>query len=174
MAEMRIVVVLWLAMAAGCATQPGAAGLAMPSDDETEAAYLLAGYLMGRGWTVRLAEQAEIEASRDSESLRLMPLLDAQGLDRILLSRRWPAAEEAGDEDLAAFASELNHSLNVGLFSPLDDSLGFEASLVFLDVLEPQLLDAFLAFTAEVRQAVLQVQGERRLLAPVEGEMTSR
>lgn len=146
----------------------------MPADDETEAAYLLAGYLMGRGWTVRLAEQAEIEASRDSESLRLVPLLDPQGLDRILLSRHWPAADGADDEDLAAFAAELNHTLNVGLFSPQEKSLGFEASLAFLDLLQPQLLDAFLAFTAEVRQAVLQVQGERRLLAPVEGEMMSR
>lgn len=171
---MRIVVVLWLAMAASCATQPGAAGLAMPEDDETEAAYLLAGYLMGRGWTVRLAEQAEIEASRDSESLRLAPLLDPLGLDRILLSRHWPAADDTDDEDLAAFSAELNHTLNVGLFSPQEKSLGFEASLAFLDVLQPQLLDAFLAFTAEVRQAVLQVQGERRLLAPVEGEMMSR
>jgi hypothetical protein len=174
MAGMRILFVLWLAMAAGCATQPRTAGLAMSADDEAAAAYLLAGYMMGRGWTVRLAEQAEIEAGRDSDSLRLVPLLDPQGLDRILVSRHWPAADGADVEDLAAFAAELNNTLNVGLFSPLEEGLAFEASLAFLDVLDPQLLDAFVAFTAEVRQAVLQVQGERRLLAPVEGEAFSR
>jgi hypothetical protein len=58
--------------------------------------------------------------------------------------------------------------------APEPAGLVLQSSLPFLDALEPRLLDAFLAYTAEVRLAVLQVQGERRILAPVEGAGASR
>jgi hypothetical protein len=134
---------------------------------------LLAGFLLGLGWTVTL-DGPRVEASLGQERLLLEPVLDPTGLDRIIVARAWPRAPGASEADLAAFARELNDALNVGQFRADSDGLVFQASLPFLEELDPQLLVAFLAYTADVRLAVLQVQGERALLAPVEGEQRSR
>lgn len=174
MGGVRIPLVLMLLLAAGCATQRPPAGLAMPAPDEAGAAALLAGYLLAQGWTVRLADEAVVDARRDGEQLLLEPLLDPQGLDRILVSRTWPRAAGVDDETLAGFARELNEALNVGQFRVAPEGLVLQSSLGFLDAVDPPLLDAFLAFTAEVRFAVLQVQGGRAMLAPVEGGQASR
>jgi hypothetical protein len=171
----RVTILLALLVAtAACATPRAPAGLAMPAPDEAYAASLLASYLLAQGWTVRLADSTLVEAHRNEEILRLEPLLEPQGLDRILVSRVWPRDPGAEDESLHAFALELNDALNVGQFRAIPAGLVFQASLPFLEELEPRLLDAFLAHTAEVRLAVLQVQADRRLLAPVEDGAASR
>jgi hypothetical protein len=174
MARSLLLLALLLIAAAGCATPRPPAGLAMPAPDEAGAASKLAGYLLAQGWTVSLAEDAVVEASRGDERLRLAPLLDERGLDRIIVARTWPRASQATDESLEAFAAELNHVLNVGQFRADAVGLTFQSSLPFLETLEPRLLDAYLAYTAEVRYAVLQVQADRPLLAPVEGDEASR
>lgn len=163
-----------LLAATGCAHQREPGGLAMPAPDEARAASLLGTYLLAKGWTVRLAEPTAVEASRQDESIRLEPLLDAAGLDRLIVSRTWPRDPAADDEDLRAFAAELNELLNVGQFRAEPAGLVLQGSLPFLGNLDAGLLDAFIAFTAEVRLAVSQVQGERPLLAPVEDGQGSR
>lgn len=169
-----LAVLLLLAAAPGCATQRPAAVLSMPAADEAGAAGLLANYMLARGWTVRLASETRLEAFRDGERLQLEPLLDPAGLDRLIVARTWPVDPHAEADALGAFAAELNELLNVGQFQASPDGLVLQSALPFLDGLEPQLLEAFLAFTAEVRLAILRVQGERRLLAPVEGGEASR
>lgn len=174
MTGVRILLMMILLLAAGCATPRPPAGLAMPAPDEAGAAALLAGYLLAQGWTVRLADEAVVDARRDGEQLLLEPLLDPQGLDRILVSRTWPRAKQVDDSALTGLAHELNEALNVGQFRVTPEGLVLQSSLAFIDAVDPPLLDAFLAFTAEVRFAVLQVQGERTLLAPVESGQASR
>ena len=169
-----LAVLLLLAAAPGCATQRPATGLSMPAADEAGAASLLAGYMLARGWTVRLATETRVEAVRDGERLSLEPLLDPAGLDRLIVARTWPVDPHAAADALGEFAAELNGMLNVGQFQAGAEGLVLQSALPFLDELEPRLLEAFLAFTAEVRLAVLRVQGERRLLAPVEGDEPSR
>lgn len=156
------------------APAPSGGTLAMPATDEPGAAVLLAAYLLGRGWTVRLADATLVEARRGDERVTLEPLLDPAGLDRLVISRSWPPAATADPGPLAEFALELNEILNVGQFRAGSEGLVFQASLPFLDALEPLLLDAFLAYTAEVKEAVLRVQGDRVLLAPVESGSGSR
>jgi hypothetical protein len=174
MGRVSVLLTLLLVAAAGCATQRAPAGLAMPASDEAGAAGLLAGYLLAYGWTVRLAGEGVVEAHRGDEQLRLEPVLDPLGLDRIILSRTWPRDPLADIEELQSFALELNETLNVGQFRADSTGLVLQSSLPFLVELEPRLLDAFLEFTSEVRFAVQQVQGERRLLAPVESGAASR
>jgi len=174
MSVLRILVLIMLLAATGCAHQREPGGLAMPAPDEARAASLLAGYLLAQGWTVRLAEPAAVEASRGGELIRLEPQLDAVGLDRLIVSRTWPREPGTEDGALRAFALELNELLNVGQFRAEPAGLVLQASLPFLANLDPGLLDAFIAFTAEVRLAVSQVQGERQLLAPVEDGQGSR
>jgi hypothetical protein len=169
-----ILATLLLCAVTGCATPPAPAGLAMSAQDEAGAAGLLAGYLLARGWTVRLADAVTVEASRGDERLRLEPELDPVALDRIVVARTWPRDPRADDAALRAFALELNEALNVGQFRADGAGLVFQSSLPFLEELEPRLLEAFLAYTAEVRLAVLQVQGDRQLLAPVEAGVASR
>lgn len=170
----RLLVALLAAMVVACASPRAPTGFDMSAADERAAASLLAGYLLASGWTVRLAGDGTVEASRDEQQLRLAALLDPDGVDRVLVTRSWPRAATGTGEGLAQLAVELNRDLNVGLFSATPETLDLEASLYFLDVLEPRLLEAFLAFTDEVLLAVLQVQGERTLLAPVEGGEGSR
>jgi len=173
MGRVCLLLTMLLVAATGCAVQRAPTGLAMPAPDEARAASVLAGYLLAQGWTVRLAD-ALVEASRGDERLQLEPQLDPLGLDRIVISRSWPRDPQADDAALRAFALELNETLNVGQFRAGPAGLVLQSSLPFLEVLEPRLLDAFLAYTAEVRLAVLQVQGERRILAPVEDAGASR
>ncbi len=73
-----------------------------------------------------------------------------------------------------ALALELNATLNVGQFQAADGELRFQSALPFLEALEPRLLDAYLEHTAQVRLAVLRVQGDRQLLAAVEGDPAPR
>ncbi|NHA13866.1 hypothetical protein [Thioalkalivibrio sp. XN279] len=159
---------------AACAATPAPQGLAMPAPHEARAASLLAGYLLGRGWTVALAEDRVVVAARGPERLELEPLLDATGLDRIIVWRSWPAVPGADPAALEALALELNANLNVGQFQAGAGELRFQSSLPFLDALEPRLLDAYLEHTGRVRLAVLRVQGERQLLVPVEGDSSGR
>lgn len=146
----------------------------MSAADEAHAASVLAGLLLGQGWTVRLEDETRVDAERRGERLNLEPILDPAGLDRILVTRRWARAPGASGEALRDFALELNETLNVGQFHAFGEDLAFQSSLPFIDSLDPRLLSAYLAFTADVRLAVLQVQGERELLVPVEGEQGSR
>jgi hypothetical protein len=175
MPRARILIVLTLAVfaSAGCAAPRPSAGLLMPAPDEQGAGALLAGFLLGLGWTVTL-DGTRVTASRGDERLYLDPVLEAAGLDRVIVTRAWTPAPGASEAELAAFARELNEVLNVGQFLAEPRGLVFQASLPFLEELDPRLLVAFLDFTADVRLAVLQVQGERALLAPVEGEQASR
>ncbi|MFU8894784.1 MAG: hypothetical protein ACNA8J_00205 [Gammaproteobacteria bacterium] len=174
MKGLRILALSMLLASGGCATSRAPDGLAMPADDEPRAASLLAGYLLAQGWTVRLADETLVEAQRNGEHLRLEPLLDPAGLDRIMLYRTWPRAVGVDDETLGAFARELNDALNVGQFRVAPAGLVFQASLPFLEQLEPRVFNAFLAHTADVRLAVVHVQGERTLLAPLEDPPASR
>lgn len=159
---------------AACAAAPAPPGLAMPAPHEARAASLLAGYLLGHGWTVALAEDTVVVAARGPERLELQPLLDAAGLDRVIVWRSWPAVPGADPAMLAELALELNATLNVGQFQAAAGELRFQSALPFLDALEPRLLDAYLEHTARVRLAVLRVQGDRQLLAPVEGDPSAR
>jgi hypothetical protein len=171
---MRHAIILLVVLAvAGCATQRPPAGFAMPASDEIGAGATLAGFLLAQGWTVRL-DESRVEATRADEYLRLEPLLDDAGLDRIIVARTWPRADGVDDEALASFALELTEVLNVGQFFAEPAGLVLQAGLPFLDELDPRLLNEFLAFTADVRLAVLQVQGERALLAPVEAAQANR
>jgi hypothetical protein len=186
MKRIRVLAVCALVAGSGCASArgpgvpvpaapaPSGGTLVMPATDEPGAAVLLAAYLLGRGWTVRLADATLVEARRGDERVTLEPLLDPAGLDRLVISRSWPPATPADPGPLAEFALELNEILNVGQFRAASEGLVFQASLPFLDALEPLLLDAFLAYTGEVKEAVLRVQGDRELLAPVESGSGSR
>jgi hypothetical protein len=172
----RATILLVVLAVAGCAAPPRApapAGFAMPASDETGAGATLAGFLLAQGWTVRL-EESRVEATRAEERLLLEPLLDATGLDRIIVARTWPRAAAVDDEALASFARELTETLNVGQFFVAPAGLVLQTALPFLEELDPRLLNEFLAFTADVRLAVLQVQGERALLAPVEDPQANR
>jgi hypothetical protein len=175
---MRKPTLMVLACAAlfGCASvtpQPQARTptlLQMPGTDAGQAAALLGAYLVARGYTVGLEGDAAVAAADPAgAAFTLEVLLDPTGLDRLVLSRSYPVKEGVDPGLVPAFASELNGALNVGVFSAYPPGILFQASLPFLDDLDPALLDAFIAFTAEVGIAVRQVEAGRGLLVEVEG-----
>ena len=144
--------------------------LEMPGTDVARAAALLGAYLVARGYTVRLEGEAVVAApGADGPAFTLEVLLDPVGLDRLVLSRSYAVKEGVDPGLVPAFASELNGALNVGVFSAYPPGVLFQASLPFIDDLDPVLLDAFIEFTAEVETAVRQVEAGRGLLVEVEG-----
>ena len=148
--------------------------LQMPGTEAGQAATLLGAYLVARGYTVRLEGDAAVVArDEDGREFTLQVLLDPTGLDRLVLSRTFPVREGVDPGLVPDFASELNAALNVGVFSAYPPGILFQASLPFLDDLDPALLDAFIEFTAEVEFAVRQVEAGRGLLVEVEGGVGS-
>ena len=148
--------------------------LEMPGTDGAQAAALLGAYLVARGYTVRLEGDAVVAVTdAGGSAFTLEALLDPVGLDRLVLSRTFPVKEGVDPGLVPAFASELNGALNVGVFSAYPPGILFQASLPFLDDLDPVLLDAFIEFTGEVEFAVRQVEAGRGLLVEVEGGVGS-
>lgn len=171
--------VLALSVVSGCAAvappEPAPAGLDLRGTDEGRAATVLASYLVARGYTVRLAGDASVEATDAAGGTFLLEvLLDPAGLDRLVLGRRYAAREGADPAGIRALAGELNAALNVGVFSAYPPGILFQSHLPFVDVLDPGVLDAFVAFTRDVGLAVARVEAGRGLLVELEGPGTSR
>ena len=163
----------------GCATPPpeptAPTLLEMRGSDETQAATLLGAYLVARGYTVRLAGEASVEASDpEGSSFMIEVLLDPSGLDRLLISRHYVVREGIDPGRIGAFAAELNGLLNVGVFSAYPPGILYESALPFVDTVDPLVLDAFIEFTRDVEIAVRRVEAGRGLLVEVESVTGSR
>jgi hypothetical protein len=160
-----------LAITAGCAAPFGdRPGLLLEGSDDAAAALALEDYL-------RLAEQP-VELSSDGLGVfvyrrgmatLLTPVLQTEGLDRIVSTRVYGPAPGRGETELAELAARLNASLNVGVFSLEQGALAFQAQLGFVDRVAREELLAFLDWLDAVEVAIGSVDGERGTLALTAG-----
>ncbi len=124
----------------------------------------LARFLLGHGYRVRVAGPLTVEAGTDTLQASISPVLQSEGLDRLVVTRRFPAQPGVTSADLSAFAAELNENLNVGVFVADTGALVFQSHATFYEVISEAEISAFLAWTGQVELAVARVEGDRTLL----------
>lgn len=179
---MKKPLVFWICMMlVGCATQAPRPGAAPPpvldfsGTDESGAAVLLGSYFLARGYTVEPLAPGSLRAtSADGDVFFVEVQLEPAGLDRLLLSRVYPAREGVDPGVVERLAAELNAMLNVGVFSVYPPGVRLLSPLPFVDTLAPEVLEAFIAFTGDVAFAVERVEDGRQILVPLEAPETTR
>lgn len=164
----HIVVVVF---AAGCATPPPAQAPASVSGvldlsgfSDEGAVEPLARFLLGHGYRVRVAGPLNVEVGTETMQASISPVLQPEGLDRLVVTRRFPAQPGVSSATLSAFAVELNENLNVGVFVADAGALVFQSHATFYEVISEAEIGAFLAWTGQVELALARVEGDRTLL----------
>jgi hypothetical protein len=94
----------------------------------------------------------------------LTPIVQADGMDRVVATRRYAPAAGHTDEDLGDLAQRLNDALNVGVFSVDAGALVFQSQMTFLDQLDSEELVAFLGWLDAAELAVERVDGPEGVL----------
>lgn len=164
-------IVLGMICLAGCATAPGGTPdpgpsapaasriLVLDGTDDAVATESLASWLAENGFLVEY-DRIVLTVYRDGRQTRMSPVLEAGGLDRIIISRRYPVAPGTDAARLTALMLELNAALNVGVFAVDDGQLLFEGNLTFVDRLAFAEVDAYLRWLDTVEAAIRRVEGE--------------
>ncbi len=157
---------LSVAVIAGCATASRPSDiLQLPGDDDQAAVGELAEFL-GRA-------ELPVEKSPVGDSLfvyrrgmatLLSPVLQNDGLDRIIATRSYAPAPGREDRDLAALAFDLNDQLNVGGFAVADGALIFETNLTFVDQVSLDEIKRFLDWLDDVELAIKTIDQETGVL----------
>jgi hypothetical protein len=153
-------------LAAGCAgMRPDAGALMLTGNDDAAAAAVLRDRLHAAGLPVEPAESpASLFVYRRGRATLLSPVLQAEGLDRIIAARSYAPAAGRGAAELETLALSLNRALNVAGFKVSGDALLMEANLTFVDRLEVAELLAFLDWLDSIELAIRRVDAESRAL----------
>jgi len=162
----RILLIVAALAAGACATiaGPGASRDVSGSDDAAAAAALL-DLLRAEGVPAEPAsDERSVFVYRRGMGTLLSPIVQSEGLDRIVAMRRYAPAPGAGDGDLRDLSRRLNDSLNVGVFSVDGGALVFQTQMTFLDRLRGEELVAFLGWLDAVELAVARVDGSPAVL----------
>lgn len=94
----------------------------------------------------------------------LAPIVQTDGMDRIVSTRRYAPAPGRSDKDLAGLARRLNDTLNVGVFSVEEGALVFQSQMTFIDKLDSGELVAFLGWLDAAELAIARVDGSDHTL----------
>jgi len=89
----------------------------------------------------------------------LAPIVQTEGMDRIVATRRYAPAPGRDDQDLDGLARRLNDTLNVGVFSVDAGALLFQSQMTFVDRLDSGELVAFLGWLDAAELAISRVDG---------------
>ena len=151
---------------AGCANmRPADSVLELEGSDDAAAAAALTASLRAAGVPAEPATSpASLFVYRDGRATLLSPVLQAEGLDRIIGARSYAPAGGRGEAALAALATTLNESLNVAGFKVAGGALLMEANLTFLDRLTVAELRAFLDWLDAIELAIRRVDEQERVL----------
>ena len=151
---------------AGCAgLRSDEAAIALTGSDDEAAATAVRALLADAGQPVEpAAAPASLFVYRQGRATLLSPVLQAEGLDRIIASRSYAPAAGAGEPELEALALTLNRRLNVAGFKVSGAALVMEANLTFVDRLTLAELLGFLDWLDTIELAIRRVDQERRAL----------
>lgn len=157
----RILTIVAALAMAGCVT---AAGLGSSRDvsgsDDAAAATAILNTLRAEGVPAEPAsDERSVFVYQRGMATLLSPIVQSEGLDRIVATRRYAPAAGAGDQDLRDLAGALNDTLNVGVFSVEEGVLVFQSQMTFVDRLQGRELVAFLGWLDAVELAIARVDG---------------
>ena len=149
-----------------CATTVGpGAGVDLSGSDDTAAAQALRRLLDRQGSPVELgSDGVSLLVYRRGMATRLEPVMQPDGLDRIVSTRRYAPAPGSSEAALAALARALNESLNVGVFSVEGGAVVFQSQLTFVDHVGAEEVVAFLDWLDTAELAISRVDGDGRVL----------
>jgi hypothetical protein len=157
---------LSVALIAGCVTagQPPEE-LELAGDDDRAAVVSLTGFVAAAGLPAEESAGGDaLFVYRRGMATLLSPVLQKEGLDRIIATRSYAPAPGHGDEDLAALAFRLNDQLNVGGFAVADGALIYETNLTFVDRVTLEEIQRFLDWLDDVEVAIRSIDQERGVL----------
>ena len=141
------------------------AGITLTGSDDAAAALAVRTLLADAGQPVEpAAAPSSLFVYRQGRATLLSPVLQEQGLDRIIASRSYAPAAGAGEPELEALALELNRRLNVAGFKVSGGALVMEANLTFVDRLTLDELLDFLDWLDTIELAIRRVDQERPAL----------
>ena len=160
------VLCLYVAIVAGCATASRSSDvLELPGDDDQAAVSELASFLGAAGLPVEKSPVGNsLFVYRRGMATLLSPVLQIDGLDRIIATRSYAPAPGRQDRDLAELAFELNDQLNVGGFAVADGALVYETNLTFVDRVSLDEIQRFLYWLDDVELAIKTIDQERGVL----------
>lgn len=145
-----------------CATtRTPARVLLLDGDDDAAGARALEVFLREGGQPVEASSDGlgVFVYSRGMTTL-LSPVLQTDGLDRIVSTRIYGPAGGRNEDDLARLAGALNHQLNVGVFAVDQGALVFQSHATFMDRLSETEVLAFIAWLDQAELAIARVDGE--------------
>ena len=163
----RIVIsCILLLLVAGCAINgSGSPHVQLDGTADDVAAAKLAEFLAQNGLPAEVSPGGDsLFAYRNAQATLLSPVVDADGLDRLIASRNYAPAPGKDVEDLQALVTRLNNQLNVGAFAVDEGTLLLQANLTFIDRLALDELIAFLDWLDDVEDAIRIVDGDQGAL----------
>ncbi len=158
----RLTLTLALMIVSACAAPLGGRhSLQLEGSDDAVAAAALGDYLRQAGQPAELSSDAlGVFVYRRGMATLLTPVLQNEGLDRIVATRVYGPAPGRGADDLADLAARLNATLNVGVFSVEQGALAFQTQLGFVNRVSREELLALLDWLDTVEVAIATVDGD--------------
>ena len=162
----RFLLILGVAMFAGCASMAGYGDVrSVTGSDDGAAAAAVLDLLRARDIPAEPASDARsVFVYRGGMATLLSPIVQSDGLDRIVATRSYAPAPGHSDKDLHLLAGQLNESLNVGVFSVDEGALVFQSQMTFFDRLQSDELVAFLGWLDAAELAIVRVDGSPGIL----------
>ena len=151
---------------AGCVgTRGEPAPIELAGSDDAAAALELRARLHAAGVPVEPATSPNsLFVYRRGMATLLSPVLQTEGLDRIIVSRSYAPAAGAGVAELDALARTLNERLNVASFKVADGALLLETNLTFIDRVTEAELMALFDWLDQIELAIRRVDADSRVL----------
>jgi hypothetical protein len=162
----RFLLILGVSIFAGCVSMAGHGdGRSVAGSDDGAAAAAILDLLRTSGIPAEPASDTKsVFVYRGGMSTLLSPIVQSDGLDRIVATRSYAPAPGHSDEDLRVLAGRLNESLNVGVFSVDGGALVFQSQMTFFDRLQSDELIAFLGWLDAAELAITRVDGSAGVL----------
>ncbi len=158
----RYLTILTALFFAGCVSMNGLeSSRDVAGSDDAAAARAILDLLRAAGVPAEPAsDERSVFVYRRGMATLLSPIVQSDGLDRIVATRRYAPAPGRSDEDLQGLAVRLNDALNVGVFSVDAGALVFQGQMTFVDRLYGGELVAFLGWLDAAELAVARVDGK--------------
>jgi len=139
--------------------------LLLDGDDDEAGARALAVFLRETGQPVEASSDGfGVFVYQRGMATLLSPVLQTDGLDRIVATRIYGPAAGHGDQDLVHLAVALNDQLNVGAFAVDQGALVFQSHATFIDRLTETEVMAFLAWLDQAELAIARVDAASETL----------
>lgn len=161
-----ITIVIAFGLLVGCATTgPVSEVLELPGDDDRLAAAQLLDFLDEASVPVEMSPSGDsFFVYRRGMATLMSPVLQNEGLDRVIATRSYAPAPGRSDADLVELALRLNDNLNVGGFAVADGALIFETNLTFVDRVSLGEVRLFLAWLDDVEIAIRSLDSASGIL----------